>query len=145
MIICHSDECIYNSDCQGCTYEDCKSGFALIINEDNCCDCFEDFRDTKAYQNPFFKAIQREGRRYKVAARGAITKINGFILYYEDKELKPQTYCTEKETGICAKYEFFADPQKTSVIRHTISTLDFNCVADLPLLSGELLRKGSKL
>lgn len=140
MIICHNDLCIYNSECRGCTYEDCKSGFALIIDDDGCCDCFEDFRETKAYQNPFFKAVQREGRRYKVAARGAITEINGFILYYEGKELTPQTYCTEKESGICGKYEFFADTEKTGMIRHTISNLDYGCAADLPLLSGELLR-----
>ena len=140
MIICHNDLCIYNSDCRGCTYEDCKSGFALIIDDDGCCDCFEDFRETKAYQNPFFKAVQREGRRYKVAARGAITEINGFIIYYEGKELMSQTYCTEKESGIGARYELFADPLKTNMIRHTISTLDYGCAADLPLISGELLR-----
>lgn len=140
MIMCRNEKCIYNTDCKGCTYEDNKKGIALIIESNGKCDCFEDFHKLPEYQHIYYKAIQKNGKHYKLLARGAVTEINGFILYYEDKELMPQTYCTEKVSGVGGEYAMFADPNKTKTIKRSIKSLYFGCVVNLPFYSEMLLQ-----
>lgn len=133
MVMCHNELCLYNSDCKGCTYEDNHPGLALIIGDSGECDCYEDFSKSPEYQNIFFKACRDEdGNRVKRMAAGKIVECNGFTLYYTEKELKPNTYCTEKKSGLCDYYHRFSDPQYTERIKSIIDNLDYGSVDNLP-------------
>ena len=135
MIVCFCDTCIYNMEPNECKLE------RIIINDDGECDDYKHYSDCPQYQNVFYKAIKgKDGKIYKRLARGGKVICNGFVLYYEAKDLKPDTYCTEERSGVFARYKKFCSTETAEVIRKAISSLEYKNVKDLePELFGKVI------
>jgi len=126
VIVCFCDTCIYNMEPNECKLE------KVLINDDGECDDYKHYRECKQYQNVFYKAVRCEGGKVcKRLSRGQKVIINGFALYSEAKEIKPETYCTEERSGLCARYKDFCSAERAEIIRKTIATLEYKNVNEL--------------
>lgn len=129
-LICTNDTCKYNEHCRDCTYNG-----TLVINDDGECESYEHYKDGGEYQAIYFKACaQGKGysKYYKMIGRGRRHEINGFVVYYEAKDLTPETWCTEEVSGVGAAYSKFASPELAVLMRMSIANLPYKNVKDLP-------------
>lgn len=126
-VICTSDTCKYNKNCRDCVYKG-----TLVLNDDNECECYEHYSDAPEYQTIYYRACQIDGNTYKRIAKGRKTLCNGFTLYYEAKDLTPETWCTEEVSGAVARLKSFQNGTFTKRIRDTIAHLPYKNVKDLP-------------
>lgn len=126
-LICFNDVCKYNVHCRDCLYRG-----TIVLDDDGECDCFEDYHKDPEYQTIYFKACFTDGETYKRIARGRKIVCNGFTLYYEAKDLTPETWCTEETSGVGAEYSKFTSPELAVRIRMSIANLPYKNVNDLP-------------
>lgn len=126
-IICTNDACFYSKDCRDCTYEN-----DVILDDDGQCECYVYYLYTPPYQHEYYTAnLNRTTKKhYRQKRHGAVTECNGFTLYYEAKDLTPETMVTEKLTGCSARYEKFQDPEFTKIISDRMP--NYPRVRDLP-------------
>lgn len=129
-LICNNDICRFNEHCRDCVYNG-----TLILNDDGECECFENYKDSGEYNNIYFAAYVENGNMsapYKRISKGRKTECNGFTLYYEAKDLTPETWCTEEVSGVGAAYSRFAAPELAVRMRMSIANLPYKNVKDLP-------------
>lgn len=129
-LICFNDVCKHNANCRDCLYKG-----TIVLDDDGKCDCFEHYKDAPEYQTIYFKACDNDGKLYKTIAKGHKIMCNGFTLYHEDKELTPETWCTEKISGIGAAYKAFQTLKRVKQTKAYISNLAYKNVNDLPFRS----------
>ena len=101
-VICPNNYCIYNDDFEGI----CKYGGTIHAAEE--CVAFTSYRDQEDYQEEYWHACLREGKKFRRKAKGKRIEVRGLVLYTEDR-LPPEeawadtltsVYCTEEETGM---------------------------------------------
>ena len=68
----------------------------------------------------------------RLVRRARDIQINGFVVYYEAKDLTPETWCTEEVSGVGAAYSKFASPELAVRMRMGIANLPYKNVKDLP-------------
>lgn len=128
-IICTNDDCYYNKHCRDCIFK----GDIIIGDDDATCQNFLGYWNTPKYQHEYYQAHQNKttGEAYRERQYfGAVIEYEGFTLYYESKELEPETWVTEKRTGAGAHYKDFTDPERLKDIKEKIAK--FPSVCDLP-------------
>lgn len=133
-LICFNDVCKYNANCRDCLYRG-----MIVLDDDGGCDCFKHYKSAPEYQTIYFKACFEDGRTYKRIAKGRKTVCNGFTLYYEEKDLTPETWCTEGISGIGSAYKSFEAAESAERIREITSHLTYKNVNDLPYKSDDVL------
>ncbi|MBQ8119151.1 MAG: hypothetical protein IJ172_00030 [Ruminococcus sp.] len=141
-IICTNDMCLYNKDCRDCTHKG-----DIVLDDDGQCECYTYYLYTPAYQHEYYTAnLHRPtGKYYRQKRNGAVTECNGFTLYYEAKDLTPETMVTEKLTGCSARYEKFQDPEFIKIINDRMPTYPRACeLPDLDNLLKERLKGDDK-
>lgn len=126
-LYCFSDYCKYN-DYGYCT---CENG--IVIGSDGECTNLSYYKDAPEYQTTYFKAMCKKGKMFKQEATGRKIECNGLTLYYETKELKPETDCTEETTGRGAPFEYFQNPENAKHVKEIIASGEYANVNDLPL------------
>lgn len=126
-LICSNDVCKYNEHCRDCVYDG-----TLVLNDDGECESFLHYKEAPEYKTFYYKACVIDGVAFKRTARGREIVCNGFTLYYEAKELTPETWCTEKISGMGAELKRFQSDLTANRIRLLIESKPYNNVNDLP-------------
>lgn len=133
-LVCNNDLCKYNTNCNNCNY--CGT---IVLDDDGVCTCYEDYKKDADYQNIFFKACKENGRIFKTIGRGKRAEINGFVVYYEAKDLTPDTWCTEERSGVGALYRAFCNVEAVPNMRRNIYALPYKNVKDLPYMNENIM------
>ncbi len=119
---CRADNCIFN-----------QKGLCQIkpsIDENYECELFFDYRGSLEYQEEHWKAILKDGKKYKVRSFGRRAEKDGIVFYYYDKELTKSSLCTEEYTGRSFHYLKIRYIKKTHIV-------SYEAVESLPELDEE--------
>jgi len=132
-VICPNSMCIYNDEFEGrCTYDGC-------IHAEAECEAFRSYREESDYQEEFWMACEKHGKKYRTKHYGKRIEVNGITLYTMDR-LPPREvwqdprvgiHCTEKETGMgLSLHHVFVPSAYEVVLRYRRNNLN---VMDLPV------------
>lgn len=101
-VICPNNYCIYNDDFEGI----CKYGGTIYAEQE--CAAFTSYRDQEDYQEEYWQACEKKGKKFRRKSKGKRIEVRGLVLYTADR-LPPEelwsdpstsVFCTEEETGM---------------------------------------------
>lgn len=125
MIFCHADACVHNDE--GYCMRD-----QITVSEELECTDYKYYFDTEEYQTEYFRAVEKDGARYKVRRRGRRAVENNIAFFYADKTLTEVTDIIEEQTGYMMYYKDVWDSALPDKIREVLE--EQGNVADLPEL-----------
>lgn len=117
-VICMNSMCVYNDDFEGhCKYDGC-------IHAEQECEVFRSYIEEPDYQEEYWIACEKDGKKYRTKRLGKRIEVNGLTLYtgarLPPRELWPDpraaVHCTEKETGYGLSLHRAFNPEALEII-----------------------------